>query len=182
MSAGLDLAPHAVPDLGVADDSPPAADLGATGLELRLDEQHHRSPRLAHGDQRRDDQSERDERKIADHEVDRSADRRRVDLADVGALDVLDPGSARSRSWSWPCPTSTATTLAAPRCSRQSVKPPVDAPASSARMPATSIPNVVQGVLELEPAAPDESGRWAGDDAAGRRAPPDGPACRRSRR
>ena len=47
-------------------------------------------------------------------------------------------GSTRTRSATWPYPTSTPVTLAAPRCSRQSVKPPVDRPQSRAAAPATS--------------------------------------------
>jgi len=39
-------------------------------------------------------------------------------------------GSFRSLASSCPVPTSTANTRAAPRCSRQSVKPPVEAPTS----------------------------------------------------
>src|SRR6266540_2979867 len=49
-------------------------------------------------------------------------------------------GWLRSRASSCPWPTSTAITRAAPRSSSTSVKPPVDAPASRQRRPATSIP------------------------------------------
>jgi hypothetical protein len=48
--------------------------------------------------------------------------------------------SVRSGQASWPYPTSAATTCAAPARSRTSVKPPVDAPASRQRLPATSKP------------------------------------------
>ena len=47
-------------------------------------------------------------------------------------------GSSRSLGCNWLCPTSTPTTLAAPRCKRQSVKPPVDWPTSRQCKPATS--------------------------------------------
>ena len=47
-------------------------------------------------------------------------------------------GSSRSRACNWLWPTSTPTTLAAPRCSRQSVKPPVDCPTSRQQNPDTS--------------------------------------------
>ena len=60
-------------------------------------------------------------------------------------------GSPRSRSWSWPCPTSTATTDAAPRWSTQSVKPPVEAPASSTRRPATSTAKVASAASSFSP-------------------------------
>src|SRR5437899_5836624 len=48
-------------------------------------------------------------------------------------------GSLRSLASSWPAPTSTAYTRAAPRWSRQSVKPPVEAPTSRQTRPATFI-------------------------------------------
>src|SRR2546422_952985 len=48
-------------------------------------------------------------------------------------------GSLRSLASSWPTPTSTAYTRAAPRWSRQSVKPPVEAPTSRQTRPATFI-------------------------------------------
>ncbi len=48
--------------------------------------------------------------------------------------------SVRSDQASWPYPTSAATTCAAPARSSTSVKPPVDAPASRQRLPATSRP------------------------------------------
>ena len=41
-------------DRGVGDDAPSTVDLLAAGFELRFDEQHHRRPRLAQRDQRRD--------------------------------------------------------------------------------------------------------------------------------
>ena len=47
-----DLGSDTFPDRRVGDHAPPAADLGPTGLELRLDEQHHRGPRFAHALQR----------------------------------------------------------------------------------------------------------------------------------
>src|SRR5690606_7480764 len=49
-------------------------------------------------------------------------------------------GSVRNDQASCPYPTSTATTSAAPARSRTSVKPPVDAPASRQRRPATAGP------------------------------------------
>src|SRR5213594_553325 len=48
-------------------------------------------------------------------------------------------GSLRSLASSWPTPTSTAYTRAAPRWSRQSVKPPVEAPTSRQTRPAAFI-------------------------------------------
>ena len=63
--------------------------------------------------------------------------------------------SVRSRQSSWPRPTSSAMTLAAPRCSSTSVKPPVDAPTSSARRPDGSMREDVERVRELDAAAAD---------------------------
>ncbi len=51
-----------------------------------------------------------------------------------------------------------------PRVSRQSVKPPVEAPTSSTRRPVTSMPKCVEGGVELLAAASDEPRRRAGDD------------------
>ena len=83
-------------------------------------------------------------------------------------------GSVRSRQSSCPWPTSSAITLAAPRCSRTSVKPPVDAPTSSARRPVTSIPKTSSACASLTPPRPTYG--WSGvdqlDDARRRR-----PAC-----
>src|SRR6478672_3514521 len=75
-------------------------------------------------------------------------------------------GSVRSRSWSWPYPTSTAITAAAPRCSRQSVNPPVEAPRSRARAPVTSQPNVSSAVASLPPARDTYGGGAATSIAA----------------
>ena len=68
-------------------------------------------------------------------------------------------GSARSRASSCPRPTSSAMTRAAPRWSRQSTKPPVEAPTSSAERPATSIPNVSSAASSFSPARETNRGR-----------------------
>ena len=69
-------------------------------------------------------------------------------------------GSLRSDQASWPVPTSTATTEAAPCCRRQSVNPPVEAPASSARRPATSTANRSSAATSFSP--PRETKRAGG--------------------
>ena len=51
-----------------------------------------------------------------------------------------------------PYPTSTPTTRAAPCCSRQSVKPPVDRPESSAALPHTSMPQCCSAASSFSPA------------------------------
>ena len=65
-------------------------------------------------------------------------------------------GSLRSDHASWPRPTSIATTCAAPRWSRQSVNPPVDAPTSTARAPVDVDAERVERARELGAAARHE--------------------------
>ncbi len=72
-------------------------------------------------------------------------------------------GSSRSDHASWPRPTSTATTCAAPAWSRQSVNPPVEAPASRARRPRTVDREALERGGELLAPAGHEPGRVAGD-------------------
>src|SRR5450759_944956 len=67
-------------------------------------------------------------------------------------------GSVRSDHASCPYPTSSAVTARAPRCSTQSVNPPVDAPTSRTRIPAGSKPNVSSAAASLCP--PRETYCW----------------------
>src|SRR5581483_9481841 len=60
-------------------------------------------------------------------------------------------GSWRSAQSSWPRPTSSAITRAAPRFSRQSVKPPVEAPTSRQSRPATSTPSASRALASFSP-------------------------------
>src|SRR5512133_1798557 len=64
---------------------------------------------------------------------------------------TLTRSSFLSDHASWPYPTSTALTRAAPRWRRQSVKPPVDAPTSSAAAPPGSIPKVSSAPESFSP-------------------------------
>ena len=66
--------------------------------------------------------------------------------------------SSRMRGCSWPWPTSRATTWAAPRVSRQSVKPPVEAPTSSTRRPVTSMSKCVRAASSFSPPRPTNRG------------------------
>src|SRR5262249_9783823 len=59
--------------------------------------------------------------------------------------------SCRNRQSNWPRPTSMATTRAAPRCSRQSVNPPVEAPMSRQTLPPTSIPKWSSAAASFKP-------------------------------
>ena len=58
---------------------------------------------------------------------------------------------AQTCGWSWPWPTSSAITRAAPCWSRQSVKPPVDAPTSRHPVPATSRPKASSAFASFSP-------------------------------
>ena len=85
--ARLDLVPDALVDRRVADHAAPTAHLAPSGLELRLDEQHHRTPRLTQLDELGGDHGERDERQICHHPVDRPTDLFDARLAEVLPLD-----------------------------------------------------------------------------------------------
>ena len=122
--------------------TPPLADPVLAHLELRL--HHQREVAVGPGDaqQRVEHQPERDERQVADDQVDRPADQLGGELADVGA--VVDDARGRrcaaprraGRSRRRPRPPR-----AAPARSSTSVKPPVEAPASRQRRPRTSRPS-----------------------------------------
>ena len=112
--------------------------------------------------QRGQHQPQRDEGQVGDHQVDRAADGLGGQRAHVGALVHDGPGrrcaatrpARRSRRRRRP-------PRRAPRDSSTSVKPPVEAPASSARRPATATAKRVQGADQLV--------RTAGHPAAARR-------------
>ena len=60
-------------------------------------------------------------------------------------------GSLRSFQCRMPLPTSIAYTFNAPRCNRQSVKPPVDEPTSAQTRPFTLIPNACSAASSFSP-------------------------------
>ena len=68
-------------------------------------------------------------------------------------------GSDRSRQSSSPYATSRATTCSAPRWSRQSVKPPVEAPTSSARRSSTANSSASRALASLIPPRETNGGR-----------------------
>ena len=108
--------------------------------------------------------TQRDERQVGDGEVDRAAEVARARGArTLVRSSTVTRGSSRSDHASCPRPTSTACTCAAPACSRQSVNPPVDAPASRARRPRTSTAKRVERGGQLLAAAGHEAGRVAGE-------------------
>ena len=59
--------------------------------------------------------------------------------------------SLRSPQSNCPAPTSTALTCAAPRCRRQSVKPPLEAPKSTQESPVTSMAKASSARWSLRP-------------------------------
>ena len=131
-------------------------------------------------EQRVEHQRERDERQVADHDVDRSADQLGGQVADVGA--VVHHAPARPAAAARPAGRSRRRRpppRAAPCRSSTSVNPPVDAPASRQRRPATTKPGGLerrQRAGQLVPAAGDVVGpvgvvgdhdRHVGGDAGG---------------
>ena len=135
------------------------ADALAADLELRLDhrervEARRRRRPAAPGSTLR----QRDERDVGDDQVRARRAGRRAPARGRSCA------RARSRARRCAAPVAArrrrrrrATTCAAPRCSRQSVKPPVEAPTSRQRRPAASTPERVERVGELDPAARDEA-------------------------
>src|SRR5215207_2709686 len=79
-------------------------------------------------------------------------------------------GSSRSDQASWPRPTSTASTCTAPAWRRQSVKPPVEAPASRARRPRASTSKRSSAAASFSPPRDTKRGGspviWMGSSAA----------------
>ena len=80
-------------------------------------------------------------------------------------------GSLRIRGCSWPCPTSSAITRAAPRWSRTSVNPPVEAPRSRQSRPAGSTPNASSAFASLTPARETYGGGRSTSSGASTRRP-----------
>ena len=163
--------------------TPPRPTALASRLELRLHQQHEvgvggRAPRAAPARTR----AQRDERQVGDHERHRPAEAPASRCAHVGALAHVDPRVGAQRPRELAVPDVDGHHLRAPRCSRQSVNPPVEAPASSARMPVTSTPKRVERGLELVAAPGHVPARLAGARdrlvAATWRA---GAVCRRAR-
>ena len=125
---------------GVAHDAA-LADPVLADLELRLDHQHQVAVSARDAEQRVEHQRQRDERQVAHHEVDRPADPSGVEVADVGAVvDDAPAASCRERPGQLPVADVHRDHLRGARRSSTSVKPPVDAPASRHRRPATTSP------------------------------------------
>ena len=81
---------HSGVHLGVANDAPASRCLRPSGLELRLHQQQEIGLRRGTGEERARHRSQRDERQVGHHDVDRSADGGSIEGADVGALPKVD--------------------------------------------------------------------------------------------
>ena len=145
--------PHRLGPLAGSRTTPPRPTRPRPSSNCGLTIASTRAPGASSGD-RREDLGEGDE---ADVDRDQPGRERQIgwgQLAGVEALDRDTRSSLRSHQSSWPRPTSSAITCAAPRCSRQSVKPPVEAPMSRQRRP-SSRSEAVQRRLQLQAAARD---------------------------
>ena len=69
-----DLVTHTGVDVGIGDHTLALADFGTARFELRFHEEHHGTPRLAQADERGDDHFQRDEREVADDQIDATSD------------------------------------------------------------------------------------------------------------
>ena len=169
-------------DRRVADDAVVRPALA--GLELRLDQRDDRGRRA--GERRRDrpeDQRERDERDVDGGEVDRlgQASRRSGVRAFVRSIETTRGSRAERARRAGRDRRRERRPALAPRCSRTSVKPPVDAPTSRRDEPGRVDPERVERGRELVAAAADvriglrrprsACPRRAGRPACGRRAP-----------
>ena len=129
-------------DFGVADDAT-FADVAAAGFELRLDEDDGFSECGRGCEDGSEQERGGDEGDVHDEQGECGlagfGECAGGEEAGIGALNEANAGSLRSFMAIWPKPVSTAVTCAAPRCSRQSVNPPVEAPMSRQDRPATSI-------------------------------------------
>ena len=139
--AGLGVEPQAKPfrgagTVGLVLQDAALADGLAARLELRLDEEDAPCARRGERERRRQRQRQRDEADIADEKV--RARAAEMFGGEVTRVEPFDDGDARigaKPALNWPWPTSSAVTCAAPRSSSTCVKPPVDAPMSSAVRP-----------------------------------------------
>lgn len=89
--ARSDLGADSIVDRRIDDHSLDLADLLAARLELRLDEQDEIGAGQRGAHERSDHTSERDERQVGDHHLDRSADVGRIEIADVVLLEHQHP-------------------------------------------------------------------------------------------
>ena len=137
--------------LRVADDAA-FADRLAARLELRLHQGDEPGARRCQAERRRQRLGQADETDIGDDGADRAADDLGIEAhcASVPSR-TTTRGSSRSFACSWSRPTSTANTRSAPRASSTSVKPPVEAPISSAMRPLGSRPKASSAAASLRP-------------------------------
>ena len=136
----------------VGDHPRAAGHLGPSGLELRLDQQHqrHRRARSSAISASSTRVSEMNDRSATTAST-TPADRRRCGVADVEPLEHDDPWIAAQPGVQLTVADVERDHLRAPRCSRQSVNPPVDAPASRTRSPVTSTANGSRAASSFSP-------------------------------
>ena len=133
------------------------------------------------GHQRRQDQAQRDERQVGDGEVDRAADRLRRQRTHVGAFQDGHPGITTQRPGQLPVPHVDRDHLGRASRNSTSVKPPVEAPASRQRRPATVSPcgrNAASAPASLCPPRETYSSPRRRRPARGRPGRPSPPASR----
>ena len=114
--------------------------------------------------------AQRDERQVGDDDVGRAADV--AGRRGAGRWCARGPstrGSARSRSWSWPCRRRRRPPARAPRWSRQSVKPPVDAPASRHAPPGHVDAEASSAASSFSPPRPTKRGGGPSERRSARR-------------
>ena len=148
--AGGHRADRGPPRLGVAHHAA-AAHVLAPGLELRLD---HRQRVEALGRARqhgREHLAQRDEADVDHDQVGRVGQLRRLQRPRVDALDHRHPRVLAQRPVELAVGDVERDTCSAPACSRQSVKPPVEAPTSRQRRPAGSTSSASSALRSLIP-------------------------------
>ena len=140
----------------VADDAP--ADPLAAELELRLDHRQQLAARLQAGDDGGQDLGQRDEGDVDRREVGRRREGREGSISRALSRSItVTRGRRAATGRSGRRRRRRAATRAAPRCSMQSVKPPVEAPTSRQSRPSSVDPERLERVVELDPAARDEA-------------------------
>ena len=137
--------------VGVADD-PALADAVPARLELRLHEQHEVGGVGGEREQGRRDRPQRDERHVGDAEIGRRLERSGSSSRTLVRSITVTRASLRKRPRELAAADVDRDRRArAPRCSRQSVKPPVDAPTSRQRRPRTSTANASSAAASFTP-------------------------------
>ncbi len=163
----LHLVAHAGVDRRVGDHPVPARHLHATGLELRLHEQHHRTRRRHRPGQDGDHLGERDERQVRDDDRRGRRGRRQVGGSERPDVEALDHGDTRVVA-------QPRVQLAVADVERDHVvraaleqavgEPSRGGPGVECGQPCDVDPERLERVVELVATATDETRRLAGDE------------------